>query len=129
MGLVICVTEVFRSQPQLTQPCVHIIRTVHRGCLPKQLRGGTSGQHVQQPCSFCSICSWREVTPPTQIPCTDGVPGHYSQTCVLMSLTEQRHTYMYMSQACALSTYAHICPVYMLTAEVHHCTVCSCMCT
>lgn len=78
--LAICVTEIPRSQPKLTQLYTHIIKTVHMGPLPKCLRVGTSGQHVQQLCSFCSSCSCREATCPPTVPCTDVILGRDSQT-------------------------------------------------
>lgn len=138
--LAICVTEVPRSQPELTQLYTPIIKTIHMGPLPKCLRVGTSGQHVRQPCSFCSSCSCRKTTCPPTVPCTDGILGCDSQTqgsavlirakAAMQTCTWPKHAHIYICtyvpNTCAhqrnTSLHSVFMCVYTHDRHIHECT-------
>ena len=114
-------TEVPRSQPQLTQLSTHIIRTVHTGHLPKCLQVGTSGQHVQHLCSFCSF-SCREITSPTPLTLAPWSPGARFSDPVFRCPQRNRDAQMCTCPEHARSTHMH-------TPELHHRTAYSWVCT
>ena len=85
--LAICVTEVPRSQPRLTQLCPQRHWDPPwgtPGCpLAERLQAGASGQPVPPRCSRCSF-SCKETTPPTPLahaPCSPGARFLGSESC------------------------------------------------